>query len=113
MSRCAQPRQLIQNQLNRRFALGGDRALTKEAKQLAVDLRSAAEKASVLQPVDTIRVISFCPAQGDVDAAKQAIWSGADVNQIDREGKTPLIHAARFVCLAAGDTAWCYKTFQK
>ena len=50
--------------------------------------------------------ISFCPAQGDVDAAKQAIWSGANGNQIDQEGKTPLNHAARFVLFgSAGDMA--------
>ena len=70
----------------------GDAGLTAEAKQLALDLCSAAGKVlSILlssRPMNT-------PHQGEVEATRQAIWSGADVDQLDREGKSPLIHASR------------------
>ena len=37
--------------------------------------------------------------KGDCVAGRQCIWNGADVDQLDRDGKSPLIHAARFFSL--------------
>ena len=86
--------------------ISGDNGLTAEAKQLAMDLSVAASKVPPLThpapsepyPRATGHAADWLTVwcQGDVEGTRQAIWSGADVDQLDREGKSPLIHASRY-----------------